>query len=93
MPASFAKYLHSVNNGYCTDVPSMIDTHRFVDDLMVLLFPIKGNRKTDLRETQIRLERMRLRLKELLIPLEKDIKETDYIALGFRVRAVSTPPR
>ncbi len=30
----------------------------------------------DLRETEIRLERMRLRLKELLIPLEKDIKES-----------------
>jgi serine O-acetyltransferase len=76
MQASFAKYLHSINNGYCTDVPSMIDTHRFVDDLMILLFPIKGNRKIDLRETEIRLERMRLRLKELLIPLEKDLSES-----------------
>ncbi len=76
MKPSFAEYLNSINNSYCTDVPSMIDTHRFVDDLMVLLFPIKGNRKIDLRETEIRLERMRLRLKELLIPLEKDIKES-----------------
>jgi len=84
MPATFAKYLHSINSGYCTDVPSMIDTHRFVDDLMVLLFPIKGNRKIDLRETEIRLERMRLRLKELLIPLEKDIQESpENIAKQF----------
>jgi len=79
MQASFAKYLHSINSEYCTDVPSMIDTHRFVDDLMILLFPIKGNRKIDLRETEIRLERMRLRLKELLIPLENDIKESPEI--------------
>jgi serine O-acetyltransferase len=76
MKASFAEYLSSINNSYCTDVPSMIDSHRFVDDLMVLLFPIKGNRRIDLRETEIRLERMRLRLKELLIPLEKDIAES-----------------
>ena len=79
MEASFANYLFTVNNNYCSDVPSMVDTHRFVDDLMLLLFPIKGNRKIDLRETEIRLERMRLRLKELLIPLEKDIKESPEI--------------
>jgi serine O-acetyltransferase len=84
MHATFAKYLYSINNSYCTDVPSMIDTHRFVDDLMVLLFPIKGNRKIDLRETEIRLERMRLRLKELLIPLEKDITDSpENIAKQF----------
>jgi len=76
MKATFAEFLNTVNNSFCIDVPSMIDSHRFVDDLMVLLFPIKGNRKMDLRETEIRLERMRLRLKELLIPLEKDIKES-----------------
>jgi serine O-acetyltransferase len=62
----------------------MIDTQHFVDDLMILLFPIKGNRKIDLRETEIRLERMRLRLKELLIPLEKDIKDSpENIAKQF----------
>lgn len=84
MQSTFANYLFSINNSYCTDVPSMIDTHRFVDDLMVLLFPIKGNRKIDLRETEIRLERMRLRLKELLIPLEKDIKDSpENIAKQF----------
>lgn len=84
MKSTFAEYLNSISNSYCTDVPSMIDTHRFVDDLLVLLFPIRGNRKIDLRETEIRLERMRLRLKELLIPLEKDIKESpENIAKQF----------
>ncbi|MCB8994535.1 MAG: serine acetyltransferase [Bacteroidales bacterium] len=84
MKSSFAEYLHTINNSYCTDVPSMIDTHRFVDDLMILLFPIKGNRKIDLRETEIRLERMRLRLKELLIPLTKDLKDSpENIARQF----------
>lgn len=84
MNTSFAGFLHSVNSSYCTDVPSMIDTHNFVNDLMILLFPIKGNRKIDLRETEIRLERMRLRLKELLIPLEKDLQDTpETIAKQF----------
>lgn len=84
MKSTFAEYLNSISNSYCTDVPSMIDTQRFVDDLLVLLFPIRGNRKIDLRETEIRLERMRLRLKELLIPLERDIKESpENIAKQF----------
>jgi serine O-acetyltransferase len=84
MNPSFAEHLFTINNNYCTDVPSMVDTHRFVDDLMILLFPIKGNRKIDLRETEIRLERMRLRMKELLIPLANDIKDSpENIARQF----------
>ncbi len=76
MKQSFADLLYSTNQSYCTDVPSMIDTHRFVDDMLLLLFPIKGNRSLDVREIEIRLERMKLRLKELLIPLEKVIKDS-----------------
>ncbi len=84
MKPSFAEYLNNVNNSFCSDVPSMIDTHRFIDDLMILLFPIKGTRKIDLRETEIRLERMRLRMKELLIPLTKEIKDSpENIAKQF----------
>jgi len=84
MKPSFAEYLNTVNNSFCADVPSMIDTHRFIDDLMVLLFPIKGNRRIDLRETEIRLERMRLRMKELLIPLTNEIKDSpENIAKHF----------
>ena len=84
MESSFAEYLFTTNGCLAGDVPSMIDTHRFVDDLMLLLFPIKGNRKIDLRETEIRLERMRLRLKELLIPLGKDIHDSpEHVARQF----------
>ena len=76
MKKSFSDILYKVNHSYCTDVPSMIDTHGFVDDIVQLLFPIKGNRSLDKREIEIRLERMKLRLKELLIPLEKMIRES-----------------
>ncbi len=76
MKQSFSDLLYKINQGYCTDVPSMIDTHRFVDDIMILLFPIKGNGNLDKRGVKIHLERMKLRLKELLIPLEKEIKDS-----------------
>ncbi len=75
MKESFAEYLDNINKSYCSDVPSMIESHQFVEDLIFLLFPIKENKNISQREIAIKLERMKLRLKELLIPLEKDLKK------------------
>jgi len=75
MKETFAQYLDSINKSYCGEVPPMIDTHLFVDDLIHLLFPIKINKNINLQEIEIRLERMELRLKELLIPLQKSLKK------------------
>ena len=75
MITKFAEYLFSVNNKYCCDVPSMTETHKYVDDLVHLLFPIKESKNFSLREIQIHLDRMKLRLTELLIPLEKELKK------------------
>ncbi len=75
MKESFAEYLHKINKSYCADVPSMIEAHLFIDDLIYLLFPIKQNKNINQREIEIKLERMKLRLKELLIPLTKDLKK------------------
>ena len=76
MKQSFSDLLFETNKRYCMDVPSVVDTQKFVDDIILLLFPIKGNRSLDKREIEISLERMELRLKELLIPLENIIKDT-----------------
>ena len=76
MKNDFAEILHRVNSSYCAEVPSMKDTHQFVDDLVYLLFPIKENRNIGLQEIGIRIDRMRLRLKELLIPLEKELSQS-----------------
>ncbi len=75
MISKFAEYLHSVNDNYCCDVPSMTETHAYVDDLVHLLFPIKESKNLTLRDFQILLDRMKLRLKELLIPLEKELNK------------------
>jgi hypothetical protein len=66
---NFAEYLDSINRSYCSDVPPMIDSHQFVDDLIHLLFPIKTNKNISRFEIKIQLERMELRLKQLLLPL------------------------
>ncbi len=73
MKESFATLLDRINKGYCAEVPSMLDAHSFVNDMVLLLFPIKENRHISLQEIEIKLERMKLRLKELLIPLQEEI--------------------
>jgi len=72
----FAEYLDSINKSYCSDVPAMTDTQEFVDDLVHLLFPIRTNKNISRFEIEIQLERMQLRLKQLMLPLEKDLKKT-----------------
>ncbi len=75
MKHSFAEILDNINQSYCSDVPSMLDSHEFVDDLIYLLFPIKENKHIHKQEIEIKLERMKLRLKELLIPMHKEIND------------------
>jgi serine O-acetyltransferase len=79
MNKSLVTYLESINNSYCSEVPSVVDTHSFVDDLINLLFPIRINRSYRAQEIEIRLDRLQLRLKELLIPLQKEIKQDPAI--------------
>jgi serine O-acetyltransferase len=84
MKSDFPEFLFNINNSYCSDVPSMTETHQFVDDIVNLLFPIKENKDISLRDIEKRLDRMKLSLKELLIPLSKDIPKTPKeIAVDF----------
>lgn len=76
MKKDFAKYLVSINKSYCSEVPSVLEANSFVDDLVNLLFPIRINKNLSIQEIEIRLDRMKLRLKELLIPLQKELKDT-----------------
>lgn len=75
MKQTFAQYLENINNSYCSEVPSVSETHSFVDDLVNLLFPIRLNKTYSVQEIEIRLDRLKLRFKELLIPLQKDLSE------------------
>lgn len=86
MKQSFAQYLEEINKSYCSEVPSVIETNSFVDDLVNLLFPIRINKNFSLQEIEIRLDRMKLRLKELLIPLQSELvdKPEDISALFFK---------
>lgn len=80
----FAEYLDSINKSYCSDVPPMLESQLFVDDLVHLLFPVKINKNISRFEIEIQLERMQLRLKQLLLPLENELKKSPKsIAASF----------
>jgi serine O-acetyltransferase len=69
----FAKRLSEFNSGYCMDVPSMLQTHDFVDDLIHTLFPIKRNCIADEGELAIELDRCAIKLKELLYSIRDSL--------------------
>jgi serine O-acetyltransferase len=61
----FARKLHSINHHYCQDVPSLAASHRFINQLIHLLFPIQENRDLSEEETEVKL----IELQEQLVRL------------------------
>ena len=51
------------------NLPPVESTQQFVDELVIFLFPLKGNRTVSLKSLQKELRRLRFRLSELLYPL------------------------
>jgi serine O-acetyltransferase len=84
MNSDLAGLIFAVNSKYCTDVPSLTESQQFVDEMFHLLFPVTESNNISLREVEIRLDRMKLSLKELLTPLAKDLqKKPKEIAADF----------
>lgn len=81
----FAQNLYLANNGYCAEVPSMKETRRWLKDLVNLLFPIKENDHLDIKEIDAGLESLKIRLEELLIPLDKELQHPsgEIVSLFF----------
>ncbi|MEN8227846.1 MAG: serine O-acetyltransferase [Bacteroidota bacterium] len=71
---TFAERLGEFNSGYCKEVPSMVQTHEFVDNLIHTLFPIKRNCVVDTGEIAIEIDRCAIKLKELLYSIRKSLK-------------------
>jgi serine O-acetyltransferase len=50
-------------------LPSKAKAHRFVDDIIAFLFPIRVERGASVEQTEVRLEQLKLQLHESLLPL------------------------
>ncbi|MEI6059900.1 MAG: serine O-acetyltransferase [Bacteroidota bacterium] len=57
------------------NLPPVESTQQFVDELVMFLFPLKGNRTVSLKSLQKELRRLRFRLSELLYPLHGDSED------------------
>jgi len=57
------------------NLPPVESTQHFVDELVIFMFPVKGNRTVSLKSLQKELRRLRFRLSELLYPLHDDSED------------------
>ena len=73
MNQDFAQRLSEFNTSYCMDVPSMVQTHDFVENLIHTIFPIKRNCMVDPGEISIEMDRCAIKLKELLYSIRKSL--------------------
>jgi serine O-acetyltransferase len=80
----FAVRLSQFNSGYCTDVPSIVLSRQFTDNLVHALFPIRQSCAVNKDEIALELERSSVKLKELLYSIRKTLDGTpEEIADGF----------
>jgi serine O-acetyltransferase len=70
---AFAERLAEFNSGYCKDVPSLVQTHDFVENLIQTLFPVKRNCVVDSGEIALEMERCAIKLRELLYSIRKSL--------------------
>jgi serine O-acetyltransferase len=73
---TFAKRLSEFNSTNCQEVPSMIQTHHFVDNLVQTLFPIKHNCSVDPGEIAIEMDRCAIKLRELLYSIRGSLDQS-----------------
>ncbi len=74
--ADFPEYLHSINQSYCEEVPSVARAQAFVDHMVEFLFPVKTNKHVSKYEIERRFEELKCEFRQLLIPLKKDLKRS-----------------
>ncbi len=66
------------------NLPEVESTQQFVDELVMFLFPLKGNRTVSLKSLQKELRRLRFRLSELLFPMHGDSElEVNQVVESF----------
>jgi serine O-acetyltransferase len=73
---AFATRLSQFNSGYCADVPSMVLSQQFIENLIHALFPIRKSCAVDEGEIAIELDRSAVKLRELLYSIRKTLERT-----------------
>jgi serine O-acetyltransferase len=69
------KIVH-IQNNYCLEMPSLVNSHKFIEELVHFLFPIKGNQKLNQQDTRQRMNNLIIQLANLIKPLETNLTES-----------------
>lgn len=68
------QYLFAQYQSFRKEVPSIIKTHKFIDDLITFLFPIKADKECVIQQVELNLLQLQIDFKKLLEPLEKNLQ-------------------
>ena len=68
---AFARRLSQFNSGYCAEVPSMVQSRQFTENLVHALFPIRQSCAVNEDEIAIELNGAAVKLRELLESIRK----------------------
>jgi len=70
----FATQLFEINQKFCQEVPSMLRTQNFVEDIINFLFPIRSEKHISIDRVKLKEMELRNDFKELLTPLMPNLK-------------------
>jgi len=80
---ALAVRLSQFNSGYCADVPSMVLSQQFIENLIHALFPIRKSCAVDQGEIAIELDRSAVKLRELLYSVRRTLERTPEEITGI----------
>ncbi len=67
------KYLFEQYKNFSREVPSIVKTHKFIDDLITFLFPIKADKECVIQQVKLNLLQLQIDFQKLLEPLEQKL--------------------
>jgi serine O-acetyltransferase len=80
----FPEKLFDRNKNFIQSVPSLKQTHDFINDLISFLFPIKIHTTHSKDEVELKWRELQIKFKNLLLPIERDLKEhVDVLCVDF----------
>ncbi|MFW6227132.1 MAG: serine O-acetyltransferase, partial [Bacteroidota bacterium] len=72
----FTEYLYSQYKSFRKEVPSMLKAHKFIDDLINFLFPIKADKECVIPQIKLNLLQLQIDFKALIKPLTSVLEES-----------------
>jgi serine O-acetyltransferase len=72
---NFPKKVLAVTGSFCHEVPSLAKTHKFVNDTIDLLFPLRTDNGATLLKIEAKWEDLQSQFRDLLTPLQPMLKK------------------